>query len=305
MPATNLFKQLIAHRRRITKAVGGKRRRTKWKVPPVPLAPMQRYYSYLKGYFQNLKTSVNRHLVPRLPDLLDSFAKHHPELSRVKKKDDETDDLKRIIEQIYLEVTGAVDSDDIKGFTTIVGQDVSAINRVSLLQNIKDVANIDLLLEEPWLDSALGLFAVQNADLIQSVTDQLLDKVSARVYDAFRQGDRSESLSQDLKDILDITDSKAAFIARDQIGKLNGQLDRLRQTELGVDKYVWRGMDDDRERDTHRENNDEIFSWDDPPLETGHPGEDYNCRCYAEPVLDELIDQGTESEEDQVPENEA
>ena len=34
------------------------------------------------------------------------------------------------------------------------------------------------------------------------------------------------------------------------------------------------------------ENNGKIFAWDNPPP-TGHPGEDYGCRCIAEPYYGE------------------
>ncbi len=37
---------------------------------------------------------------------------------------------------------------------------------------------------------------------------------------------------------------------------------------------------DERVRPSHRMNDGRIFSWSDPP-DTGHPGEDHNCRCEA------------------------
>lgn len=46
--------------------------------------------------------------------------------------------------------------------------------------------------------------------------------------------------------------------------------------------YIWRTSGDSKVRSTHAENDGKIFAWDSPP-ETGHPGEDYNCRCWAEP----------------------
>ena len=36
-------------------------------------------------------------------------------------------------------------------------------------------------------------------------------------------------------------------------------------------------------RVSHAGNNGKIFAWDNPPP-TGHPGEDYGCRCWAEPI---------------------
>ncbi|MBB4303502.1 hypothetical protein GGD81_002545 [Rhodobium orientis] len=46
--------------------------------------------------------------------------------------------------------------------------------------------------------------------------------------------------------------------------------------------YVWRTRGDRKVRPSHAKNNGKIFAWDDPPS-TGHPGEEYGCRCWAEP----------------------
>ncbi len=48
--------------------------------------------------------------------------------------------------------------------------------------------------------------------------------------------------------------------------------------------YIWRTRGDGRVRASHAANNGRIFSWDNPPP-MGHPGEDYNCRCTAEPYV--------------------
>ncbi len=58
----------------------------------------------------------------------------------------------------------------------------------------------------------------------------------------------------------------------------------LRQHKAsGAFHYIWRTRRDERVRSSHAENNGRIFSRDNPPP-TGHPGEDFNCRCWAEPV---------------------
>jgi hypothetical protein len=58
----------------------------------------------------------------------------------------------------------------------------------------------------------------------------------------------------------------------------------LKAEDLGhpTTHYIWRTRGDPQVRPSHMENNGKVFSWDNPP-ETGHPGEDYNCRCTAEP----------------------
>lgn len=62
-----------------------------------------------------------------------------------------------------------------------------------------------------------------------------------------------------------------------------GAINQLRQEELGVEVYIWRSQDDAKVRDLHAGYDDRLFRWDSPP-EGGHPGEAYNCRCYAEPI---------------------
>ncbi|MCZ6770597.1 MAG: phage minor head protein [Proteobacteria bacterium] len=63
---------------------------------------------------------------------------------------------------------------------------------------------------------------------------------------------------------------------------------RFQRAGLGVTEYIWRSSDDERVRSLHREYDDRRFSWDEPP-DGGHPGEDYNCRCFAEPVVTGVI----------------
>ena len=46
--------------------------------------------------------------------------------------------------------------------------------------------------------------------------------------------------------------------------------------------YIWRTCKDDKVRGKHAEREGMVFNWHVPP-EGGHPGEDYNCRCWAEP----------------------
>lgn len=46
--------------------------------------------------------------------------------------------------------------------------------------------------------------------------------------------------------------------------------------------YIWRTRGDGKVRASHAANAGKIFSWENPPP-TGNPGEDYNCRCWAEP----------------------
>lgn len=45
--------------------------------------------------------------------------------------------------------------------------------------------------------------------------------------------------------------------------------------------YIWRTVQDSKVRSSHADREGKTFSWTNPP-KGGHPGEAYNCRCWAE-----------------------
>ncbi len=55
------------------------------------------------------------------------------------------------------------------------------------------------------------------------------------------------------------------------------------------DYYIWRTRQDDKVRGKHAEREGKIFNKHIPP-EGGHPGENYNCRCWAEPYRPEKFE---------------
>lgn len=131
-------------------------------------------------------------------------------------------------------------------------------------------------------------FRDSNVRLITSVAEESL----TRIRDILDMGARVEDLAKRIKDELGATESRAELIARDQTTKLSGQLNKVRQTEAGVEEYVWSTSKDERVRKSHRELDGEKFRWDDPPEIEGerlHPGEDIQCRCVAVPVLTESL----------------
>lgn len=60
-------------------------------------------------------------------------------------------------------------------------------------------------------------------------------------------------------------------------------LNQALQAAIGIDFYIWQTRRDAQVRESHAERDGKIFRWDAAP-EGGHPGENYNCRCYARPL---------------------
>ena len=57
-----------------------------------------------------------------------------------------------------------------------------------------------------------------------------------------------------------------------------------RPEKVEINEYIWRSIGDSRTRSSHAARGGRHFSLDNAP-DGGHPGQDYNCRCYAEPVV--------------------
>jgi len=66
---------------------------------------------------------------------------------------------------------------------------------------------------------------------------------------------------------------------------VNGHFQR---DALQLETYIWRSQDDARVRAAHADHDDRVFAWANPPA-GGHPGEAWNCRCTAEPIIDPQI----------------
>ena len=137
--------------------------------------------------------------------------------------------------------------------------------------------------------STLEAWVGANSKLIKNVPDQTWREVEAVVRKGFREGLRHEVVAKQLLERGLVAESRARLIARDQIGKLTGQLTEARNRDLGITSYTWRTVGDDRVRPSHRALNGQVFEWSDPPAE-GHPGQPINCRCSAIPVVAGLLD---------------
>ena len=156
---------------------------------------------------------------------------------------------------------------------------------VKLVVSIKQSLKVDItgVLSRPSsIRDAMATAVKNNVALIKDIPEQYLEKIQAAVYEAMAEGLRYEDLAKEIEHVGEVTESRAKLIARDQIGKLNSDFSRVRQTDLGIEEYEWSTSGDERVRDEHAELNGETFRWDSSPPD-GHPGEAVNCRCVAIP----------------------
>jgi SPP1 gp7 family putative phage head morphogenesis protein len=136
-------------------------------------------------------------------------------------------------------------------------------------------------------------FRKDNVALVKTMLDSEKSKLEQLLADG--AGRRYESLAKDIEARFGITTRHAELIARDQTLKLNANITRQRMVDAGITTYVWTTAGDERVRELHDDLDGETFDFDDPPVtnedgDTNNPGEDYQCRCVAFPVVPELGD---------------
>lgn len=132
----------------------------------------------------------------------------------------------------------------------------------------------------------------ENLELyIQNWTTQNILKLRQEVMTNTYHGLRAEGLIKNIQQDYGVSKRKAKFLARQETSLLMSQIRQERFADSGVTAYKWSGSFDERERPDHRVLEGKIFTWDNPPItdrSTGkraHPGQDFNCRCIAIPVV--------------------
>lgn len=144
----------------------------------------------------------------------------------------------------------------------------------------KRTLTLNIFALEP-IERELADFTRENVRLIKSIGEQAADRLDREITDAIKSGSSTKNLKKILRDNYGYATKRAAVIARDQIGKYQGQITRIRHEEAGIHEYIWRTMRDSRVRDKHRYLEGEQREYAQSPI----PGQEIQCRCLAEPVF--------------------
>lgn len=177
---------------------------------------------------------------------------------------------------------------------------VTSANNSNRRRTERDMG-IDIFSDSTEISEYVQLSIANNVQLITSIPDQYLTQVESIVMTNVRGGGRPSSIAKSLQQQLGVTERRAKMIARDQTSKVNGDLNRMRQQDVGFEYFKWSTSHDERVRDRHEDISEKrtaygvgVYRWDNPPLsDRGTPiicGQDFQCRCIAIPVSNEEVD---------------
>lgn len=149
---------------------------------------------------------------------------------------------------------------------------------------------IDLtgVVSEGELGPALEVIGLRNAGLIKGFTDDMIKWIQQETLSAVLNGEGAKSLAKRIQSQMGVSDARARLIARDQTGKLNGSLNKIRHQQAGIAEYIWRTSHDERVRKRHRAIDGKRYKYGEPTgAENGaEPGQPIQCRCIAQAVVE-------------------
>ncbi len=137
----------------------------------------------------------------------------------------------------------------------------------------------------------------ENARLyIRNFTAKEVKRLRAEIKEHVLKGGRFEHIQASIRKSYGVTERKAKFLARQETSLLMSKFKKARYTEAGSHEYRWRcvaGSPKHPVRPSHKKLDGTIQRWDSPPITTApsqpirrcHPGEDFECRCTAIPVV--------------------
>lgn len=292
-------------------------------VLPSVRYPIRTEESYARDLLHYVR-EIQRDLMARLQPVLDRHAEEIDRLhdeqvqgnresgakkaAQTRQRADSAITIAAAILQVTREVSRAVDRKNLpRGLRRrrlermareVDGQATEQIDDI-----VREITLVDVFHDQA-ADDLYRAFARENVELIRSIPSEHFAKLEADINAALRSGKNTRQLTKVIEERYGSTKSRARMIARDQIGKANADVSQHRQEEHGVTRYQWSTSGDERVRERHAALEGTIHSWADPPVtneagDRNHPGEDYQCRCTADPVLDddnieELIAAGEE-----------
>jgi SPP1 gp7 family putative phage head morphogenesis protein len=144
------------------------------------------------------------------------------------------------------------------------------------------------LLSEPRAAAEVKAGVDRSIALIKTLDEDMKTKLGERYWRGLHEHDNVTDFRKFISKGSMLPAWRAKLIARDQTAKLYSHLSRIRQEDIGVTQYIWRTVGDGAVRPTHAAQDGLKYSWDNPSTETGHPGDDIQCRCVADPDLSGL-----------------
>ena len=231
------------------------------------------------------------------------------------RKDGWSQNLDTMMDRLKMNMEAVRDEERMRVSALDIGQKSSEWHDKKWRSSMTEVIGVRPFASDTGTMELLNAFADDNITLIMNLEEYTYSDIHHIVSSGVSTGRRHENIRRDIISRTDLdagvfrkVENRAKLIARDQVAKLNGQINMQKQLQAGVELYIWHNVDDERVRASHDVMEDKICRWDDATVYKDdltdkrwkkrssingvekHPAEDYQCRCFAEPLIVDLYD---------------
>ncbi len=263
------------------------RRPIKTEALRYPLTWELKYKRSLKKLVRALKASIKERLVPLYAQLVAGATPIHFDAAA----DDWATQINETLAKVMDDMANPIRITEAE--MKSVGLGTNNFNKREWQRLVRSAYGVKPFNEnEDAYKSKMTLWADRNARLITNIPEKAIGQIKRDTMAALTNGTTVDDLQDIVMKRIDVSDSRAELIARDQVAKLNGDLTSERQKDAGVNQFVWRTVGDERVRDSHDDCDGEVFDWDGTVSLTGvpkpdgnNPGKDFQCRCWSEPIF--------------------
>jgi SPP1 gp7 family putative phage head morphogenesis protein len=249
-----------------------------------PLSVERQYQKELLRYVRSYHDLIKENLYPKIGQFQQEYT-----------IDSYFDETRDITEQVSNTMMINYSDAALSSMLYSIATKTDAFNKKQTYKVLKAMLGVDLFYNDPELRLTIEPFIASNVELIKSMGDDYRKRIRETISAAGRNAYTSAETAKLLEKQFRISKNRARLIARDQIGKFNGQLTRLRHKNVGITEYKWQTSLDERvrgnpagrypkARPSHWARQDKRFSYKKPPS-GGAPGEPVQCRCWAEPII--------------------
>lgn len=303
-----MAQKISAHRKKLLKARFSKSRRPVQQSLPVLLwaAYASRLEKEIARGFELIKSML-------FPVLKNDIETLKPIRADILEDSDKIDKVINLILKKYFGSMRASDEPNLTGYARSVASKivnpmqakVDNFSEREFTKTFKRISDVDPLQFNAGLSDLLKVAGKQNINKIVTVNSKYFSDIQDLVDSALRSGTSVSELADSIRKLTDSTKTQSRLIAIDQVQKLNADLEQQRQKNNGITRYIWRTRRNARVRSKGNSNGysdhagleGAIFDYRFPPVtvlkgkragERNHPGKDINCKCSAEPVIEDL-----------------
>ena len=268
-----------------------------------------KYFRQLKGFFKPLTDYVNKYINENLEPLLRGDSTEiHLDTIPGKSFRNMIYNLENWLSIYMPDISDLPTDSNNNVILTALGKtadEAKAFGDKEFQKTIEKGIHVNPPTTSEWWDDMKSSWAENNYTLITSNAKKYVEQINNLTEQAIVNGLSPKKLKEQIMKATEgLSEKHCKLLARDQMGKLNGNITEAQMQEIGLNLYVWSTAYDDRVRDSHTIMEGLLCRWDDASVcsyDNGktwvarpsgavdlHPGQDIQCRCVALSFYPEL-----------------